>query len=116
MSFRVLLEVEVKVFYASLVGYSLGIGVSFLGARYWTFKTVLTTSVHKEFTYLSKFVIVYCITGLGMSMIIAVTEPLEFLDVNIAWGVGATFAVVANFLAQKYFVFNARSDGINSQG
>ena len=108
--YYLLLELGIVIFYASFSGYFGGLVVSFVGARYWTFKTRLLKSMATHLYSFYKFIGVYCATGFAMSLIITFLEKLEPFDENISWAIGAAFAVVVNFLAQKHFIFRYSSN------
>ena len=113
-TYYILSEIDVEIFYASLLGYFVGVAISFLGARYWTFRNTADKSLHVEFRTLFKFFCVYWLAGFSMSSIIALLVGSELLDKNLSWVIGATFAVAANYLAQKYFIFRIPVAATNS--
>lgn len=102
-----LLGVGIKIFCASFSGYFGGLVVSFVGARFWTFKTPSLKSSAIEFGSLYKFIGIYSATGCAMSLIITFLVKFEPFNENTSWAIGATCAVVANFLAQKHFIFGS---------
>lgn len=89
------------VFIASIVGYALGLVVSYQLGRGWVFKTVQKNNA----MILLLFLVVYSVGGLGMSWIIEFLSIDLHVDYKISWLLGATFAIVNNFLGAKLLVF-----------
>jgi len=98
-------SIGLSLFVSSIIGYSLGLFVSYHFGRIWVFGHDLNISI----VSLMQFLIVYTVGGLGMSSLIKLLNDSVGLDYRIAWFFGALLAVVNNFLGSKWFVFNRKS-------
>ena len=85
---------------ASLVGYISGIFNSFIFGKKWVFRSLEAT---QKITII-KFVIVYLVGCLIMTLIINLLSKLGF-EYRLAWLFGITYSIFNNFLGSKYFVF-----------
>jgi putative flippase GtrA len=89
------------VFMASIVGYALGLVVSYQLGKSWIFKTAHKTNAKTMLLFLA----VYSLGGLGMSWIIEFLCIDLLLDYRLSWFLGAAFASLNNFLGAKLLVF-----------
>lgn len=91
---------------ASAGGYFSGLLVSyFLGAN-WVFKRGRSDCVSNiSGATAIKFTIVYAMGGLTMSAIVEGMYRMYQFDYRLCWLVGASFAVVSNFICSKLIVF-----------
>ena len=91
----------VNIIISSLIGYFFGILTSYYFGRLWVFK------VDNKFTLneIVRFVSVYVIGGLGMTIIIYCLDYYLNFDYRLSWVVGALFAIVNNYLGSKHLVF-----------
>lgn len=94
----------ISLFSASIAGYSAGLIVSYHFGRVWVFGGKFNVSKRNIFL----FFFVYAIGGLGMSVLIEQLDALTDLDYRICWFFGAIFAVINNYIGQKWLVFNRR--------
>ena len=87
-----------------LIGYFIGILTSYYFGRLWVFK------VDNNFTLseIIRFVSVYVIGGLGMTIIIFCLDYYLNLDYRLSWIVGALFAITNNYLGSKHLVFSKK--------
>ena len=93
--------IGINLFFASFVGYSVGILISYTFGRLWVFGEKIP-STKKLFI---SFFIVYIIGGIAMSSIIVVSTNIINIDYRISWVMGAIYAVFNNFVGQKLIVF-----------
>ena len=91
---------------ASSVGYLSGLGISYTLGRLWIFDEKFTYSKRMFFSFL----FVYAVGGIGMSLLTLFSIKVCGLDYRIGWIIGALFAVVNNFMGQKYFAFKKRDN------
>ncbi len=91
----------ISLFYASLVGYFLGLLVSYHLGRRWVFKPQGKITAKAK----TSFLLIYSIGGLGMSFIIEFCTKIIGTDFRISWLAGAVFAVTNNFLGSKFLIF-----------
>ncbi|MEI7993360.1 MAG: GtrA family protein [Methylococcaceae bacterium] len=107
MNFGVYLLIHsmgISLFSASVAGYSAGLIVSYHFGRVWVFGGKFKISKQN----IIRFFIVYAVGGLGMSVLIEQLDRVTNLDYRICWFFGAIFAVINNFIGQKWLVFNRR--------
>ena len=91
-----------SLFVSSAMGYLAGLFVSYHFGRIWVFGRKF--EINKQ--NIIRFLTVYAVGGLGMSALIVWLNHSLALDYRFSWLFGAAFAVVNNFLGQKWFVFN----------
>ena len=91
----------IQLFLASLFGYLAGLFMSYTFGRIWVFGERFVSTKR---TFIS-FFLVYAIGGIGMSLLIVISTEFFQFDYRISWIIGALFAVVNNFVGQKYIVF-----------
>jgi putative flippase GtrA len=94
-------QIGLGLFYASLVGYSLGLLVSYQLGRRWVFKVEKKTGL----ATIAIFFLIYGVGGLGMSFITEFLVGVRKFDYHVSWLVGASFATINNFLGAKLLVF-----------
>ena len=97
----------VSLFISSVAGYSAGLSVSYHFGRVWVFGKRFDMSKQNVF----RFAAVYAVGGLGMSALIELLDKATGLDYRISWLLGASFAVVNNFLGLKWFIFSKYEEG-----
>jgi putative flippase GtrA len=95
-------SIGIPLFSASAVGYVAGIFFSYHFGRVWVFGRKFEVSKINVI----RFVVVYGVGGLGMSIIIEVLVRTLGVDYRASWLVGAIFAVINNYLGLKKLVFN----------
>jgi|LWDU01.1.fsa_nt_gi putative flippase GtrA len=94
----------VNIIISSLIGYFFGILTSYYFGRLWVFK------VDNNFTLseIIRFISVYVIGGLGMTIIIFYLDHYLNFDYRLSWVVGALFAITNNYLGSKHLVFSKK--------
>ena len=102
--YQMLYYLGLKLFLASLIGYSVGLVVSYTLARVWIFGQKFASSR----ALVLSFLLVYMVGGVGMSLLIVFLTIILGIDFRISWTIGAFFAVVNNFCGQKFFVFKIK--------
>jgi putative flippase GtrA len=95
-------SIGIPLFSASAAGYVAGMFFSYHFGRIWVFGRKFEVSKNN----LIRFVVVYGVGGLGMSIIIEVLVRTLEVDYRASWLVGVTFAVTNNYLGLKKLVFN----------
>ena len=101
ISYRALYLISKNILFASIVGYCVGILISFVFAKYWVFKNSSSQPLLKSFTL---FCIIYFLGGIEMSLVILNLNRL-IENYKIAWVFGAFIGSLNNFLGSKYFLF-----------
>ena len=96
----------VGLFLASLLGYTVGIYISYNFGRKWVFGKIFDSSKK----LLISFYLVYIVGGIIMSVIIVISTNILEIDYRISWIIGAFFAVTNNFVGQKFIVFRKIGD------
>ena len=86
---------------SSVVGYSLGVLSSYYFGKVWVFESEQVFKLSEMF----KFMVIYIIGGLGMTLIIIWLNQDLNIDYQISWIGGAIFAIINNYLGSKYIVF-----------
>ena len=86
---------------SSVVGYSLGVFSSYYFGKVWVFESEQVFKLSEMF----KFMLIYIIGGLGMTLIIIWLNQDLNIDYQISWIGGAIFAIINNYLGSKYIVF-----------
>ena len=93
-------KITSSILFSSSIGYSSGIVISYLLGKKWVFKSKTKT----HFKNISKFLLVYFIGGIIMTIIIKFLYAYEF-EYRIAWCFGMGYSIINNFLGSKFFVF-----------
>ena len=101
ISYRTLYLIFKNIIFASMVGYCVGILVSFVFAKSWVFKNNTSQPLLKSFAL---FCFIYFLGGIEMSLAILLFNML-LENYKIAWLFGACIASLNNFLGSKYFSF-----------
>ncbi len=102
IAYLLVYSIGVPLFAASVAGYTVGLFFSYHFGRIWVFG--LRFDVSKK--NVIRFVAVYAVGGLGMSIIIEVLVRTIGLDYRLSWFIGAVFAAINNFVGLKWLVFN----------
>lgn len=89
---------------ASSLGYLGGLSYSYFLGRVWVFNSLGRVTSKEIFM----FFLVYALGGVGMVTIIHFSDVTFGLDYRLCWFIGASFAVVNNFIGSKFFVFNIK--------
>ena len=88
---------------SSFLGYSSGLVYSFIFGKKYVFKDLSKINTK----LITKFLLVYFLGGLGMTVIIYFL--IEFgLNYKAAWIFGLIFSVINNFIGCKLYVFNSK--------
>ena len=90
-----------NILFASIVGYCIGIIVSFIFAKLWVFKNISTQPLVKSF---SLFCLIYFFGLIEMSLVILFINRL-IDNYKIAWLFGALIGSLNNYFGSKYFSF-----------
>ena len=90
-----------NIIFASLIGYSAGLFISFVLSKIWVFRDDSKKSIVKSFFI---FCLIYFLGGLEMSLIIIFLNQL-ISDHNVSWLFGAFIGALNNFLGSKYLLF-----------
>ena len=101
ISYRALYLVFKNILFASVIGYCVGILVSFVFAKFWVFKNSSNQPLLKSFFL---FCVIYFLGGIEMSLVIVFLNRL-IENYKIAWVFGAFIGSLNNFLGSKYFSF-----------
>tara|TARA_Y100000590_G_scaffold195121_1_gene221593 strand:- start:634 stop:1038 length:405 start_codon:yes stop_codon:yes gene_type:complete len=94
----------VNIIISSLIGYFIGILTSYYFGRLWVFKV----DNNFKLSEIIRFVSVYVIGGLGMTIIIFCLDYYLNFDYRLSWIVGALFAITNNYLGSKHLVFSKK--------
>ena len=100
-SYRSLYLLFKNILFSSIVGYCVGIIISFIFAKSWVFKKSSGQPSVKSFAL---FCLIYCIGGIEMSLVILFFNRL-IDNYEIAWLFGAFVATLNNFFGSKYISF-----------
>ena len=101
ISYRALYLIFKNILFASLIGYCVGIIVSFVFAKFWVFKNSSNQPLLKSFFL---FCVIYFLGGIEMSLVIIFVDKL-IENYKIAWFFGALIGSLNNFLGSKYLSF-----------
>jgi len=93
--------IGINLFLASLIGYIVGIFISYTLGRLWVFGTRFNSTKK----LLLSFCFIYIVGGIIMSTVIVFSTNYLDIDYKISWLFGAFFAAVNNFMGQKFLVF-----------
>ncbi len=93
--------IGINLFLASLIGYIVGIFISYTLGRLWVFGTRFNSTKK----LLLSFYFIYIVGGIIMSAVIVFSTNYLDIDYKISWLLGAFFAIVNNFIGQKFLVF-----------
>ncbi|MBO8207228.1 GtrA family protein [Prochlorococcus marinus XMU1406] len=99
--FSLLYFVYKNIVFASFLGYSAGILISFIFAKIWVFSSASKQPLIKSF---SIFCLIYFLGAIEMSFVIYLVNLIT-KNYKIAWFFGAFVASLNNFLGSKYFSF-----------
>lgn len=86
---------------SSSIGYSSGILNSYILGKKWVFKSKRNSSIYS----ILKFLFVYLIGGVVMTLIINFLFN-NGIDYRLAWCFGISYSILNNFLGSKYLVFD----------
>ena len=89
---------------SSVVGYSLGVLSSYYFGKVWVFESEQVFKLSEMF----KFMVIYIIGGLGMTLIIIWLNQDLNIGYQVSWIGGAIFAIINNYLGSKYIVFKKK--------
>ena len=101
ISYRAIYLIFKNILFASISGYSVGIIVSFVFAKFWVFNNSFNQPLLKSF---SLFCFIYFLGGIEMSLVIVFLNGL-IENYKISWVFGAFVGSLNNFLGSKYFLF-----------
>ena len=90
---------------SSVAGYSIGVLSSYYFGKVWVFESEQVFKLSEMF----KFMVIYIIGGLGMTLIIIWLNQDLNIDYQVSWIGGAIFAIINNYLGSKYIVFKRKS-------
>jgi putative flippase GtrA len=90
-----------NILFASIVGYCIGIIVSFIFAKLWVFKNISTQALVKSF---SLFCLIYFFGLIEMSLVILFLNRL-IDNYKISWLFGALIGSINNYLGSKFLSF-----------
>ena len=93
--------IGVPLWIAAAAGYIVGLMNSFYFGKLWVFNH--GSSIHR--LAIIKFILVYGIGGIGMTVIINELDSNTILDYRLIWFFGALFAFFNNYLGSKWLVF-----------
>lgn len=102
--YKMLYLFGLSLFSSSVIGYSIGIIISYTLGRLWVFGKVYPSNSELFISFL----LIYIVGGIGMSALIVTSSNIFNLDYRISWLIGATFAFTNNFLGQKFIVFKQK--------
>lgn len=102
--YKMLYLFGLSLFSSSVIGYSIGIIISYTLGRLWVFGKVYPSNRELFISFL----LIYIVGGIGMSALIVTSSNIFNLDYRISWLIGATFAFTNNFLGQKFIVFKQK--------
>ena len=94
------IKITSNVSFSSILGYSLGLLYSFIFGKKFVFNNL--SKINPKL--ITKFLFVYFIGGLGMTLIITFLSSVNF-NYQFSWIVGVTFSFINNFLGSKLYVF-----------
>ena len=86
---------------SSVAGYSVGVLTSYYFGKVWVFESEQVFKLSEMF----KFMVIYFIGGLGMTLIIIWLNQDLNINYQVSWIGGAIFAIINNYLGSKYIVF-----------
>ena len=101
MCYRALYLIFGNLLLASILGYCIGIIISFIFAKSWVFKN---RSSHPLINSFSLFCFIYFLGGIEMSLVIMFINYL-IENYKIAWLFGAFVGSLNNYLGSKYLLF-----------
>tara|TARA_B100000886_G_C20423606_1_gene492807 strand:+ start:1732 stop:2115 length:384 start_codon:yes stop_codon:yes gene_type:complete len=90
---------------SSSIGYSSGIINSYIFGKKWVFKSKKKFSIYS----ILKFLLVYLIGGIVMTLIINLLFN-NGIEYRLAWCLGISYSILNNFLGSKYLVFEKIND------
>ena len=89
---------------SSVLAYTLGLVNSFIFGKNYVFKNKSKINIK----LITKFLFIYFIGGLGMTVIINFLSKYNF-NYNIAWIFGVFFSFLNNFFGSKIYIFNSKN-------
>ena len=92
---------------SSVAGYSIGVLSSYYFGKVWVFESEQVFKLSEMF----KFMVIYFIGGLGMTLIIIWLNQDLNIGYQVSWIGGAIFAIINNYLGSKYIVFKNNKQG-----
>ena len=92
---------------SSVAGYSIGVLSSYYFGKVWVFESEQVFKLSEMF----KFMVIYFIGGLGMTLIIIWLNQDLNINYQVSWIGGAIFAIINNYLGSKYIVFKNNKQG-----
>ena len=94
-------EFSSNILVSSSIGYSSGILNSYIFGKKWVFESKRNSSIYS----ILKFLFVYLIGGIVMTLIInfLFNNGIEY---RVAWCFGISYSILNNFLGSKYLVFD----------
>lgn len=98
------IKITSNTLFSSALGYSLGLLNSFIFGKKFVFNNLSKMNPK----LITKFLFVYFIGGLGMTLIITFLSRINF-NYQFSWIVGVTFSFINNFLGSKLFVFKSNN-------
>ncbi|MES2887697.1 MAG: GtrA family protein [Pseudomonadota bacterium] len=101
-TYLLLYSIGAPLFVASAAGYAVGLLLSYHFGRIWVFGR----KFEMEKSNLVRFLAVYAMGGIGMSLIIELMVKYFEWNHALSWVVGAGFAVINNYVGLKKLVFN----------
>ena len=94
-------QINNNITFASILGYTTGLLISFIFAKIWVFKKKSKMKIVKSF---SIFSLIYLLGGIEMSLIIIFLNDL-MNNHKISWFFGAFIGFLNNYLGTKYLLF-----------
>jgi len=86
---------------SSVFGYLIGISTSFYFGKIWVFSSSHVFNISE----IVRFLIVYFLGGLGMTLIIIWLNQDLGLGYKLSWIGGIIFSIINNYFGSKYLVF-----------
>ena len=103
--YNFLFLINLNIIICSIIGYFTGIINSYWFGKKWVFMN----SSSKNYNLIAKFVVVYFLGGLIMTIIVYQLNRLNF-EYRISWFLGLCISLLNNFLGSKFFVFKKESN------
>ncbi len=99
--YYVLVKIDISLFLSAILGYAVGLVVSYFGNVIWVFEAIHRSWCMKT---IMRFGLLYACSGVMMATIISVSVGIGINDARLGWLIGAIFAVTMNYMGQVYFV------------
>ena len=100
-SYVIAYSLGLSLFVSSILGYTVGMLVSYNYGRTWVFGKTYNVSL----TNIILFTITYAVGGVGMAVIINTLNVNMGIDYKVCWFFGLIFSIINNFFGMKYVVF-----------